>query len=335
MRKLSALFFVVLIVIILLSIYFRDYADRPLSVHSEGVQLVIVSGMSFDEVTQQLTEHGLIEKKLPWTIFGHLSQATHAVQAGEYAFSTDMTPRQLLDKLVTGDTVQFSLTVIEGWTFKQLWNAIKRHDKIIHTVNTPAELLASLELEIHRLEGWFYPDTYRFSPGTTDVEFFRRAYQHMVTVLEQEWSNRKKGIPLESLQDVLTLASIIEKEVSAEDERAMVAAVFTTRLKRGMRLQADPTVIYGLGESFDGNLRRKDLRIDTPYNTYLHKGLPPTPIALPSRASIIAALQPAESKAIYFVSKGDGTHHFSLTYEEHQKAVAKYQLNRNKNRAAN
>ena len=335
MRKLSALFFVVLIVIILLSIYFRNYADRPLSVHSEGVQLVIVSGMSFDEVTQQLTEHGLIEKKLPWTIVGHLSRATHAVQAGEYAFSTDMTPRQLLDKLVTGDTVQFSLTVIEGWTFKQLWNAVKRHDKMIHTVNTPAELLASLELEVHRLEGWFYPDTYRFSAGTTDVEFFRRAYQHMVTVLEQEWSNRKKGIPLESLQDVLTLASIIEKEVSAEDERAMVAAVFTTRLKRGMRLQADPTVIYGLGESFDGNLRRKDLRIDTPYNTYLHKGLPPTPIALPSRASIIAALQPAESKAIYFVSKGDGTHHFSLTYEEHQKAVTKYQLNRNKNRAAN
>lgn len=335
MRKLSALFFVALIVIILLSIYFRDYADRPLSVHSEGVQLVIASGMSFDEVTQQLTEHGLIEKKLPWTVFGYLSRATHTVQAGEYAFSTDMTPRQLLDKLVTGDTVQFSLTVIEGWTFKQLWDAVKRHDKIIHTVNTPAELLASLELEIHRLEGWFYPDTYRFSAGTTDVEFFRRAYQHMVTVLEQEWSNRKKDIPLESPQDVLTLASIIEKEVSAEDERAMVAAVFTTRLKRGMRLQADPTVIYGLGESFDGNLRRKDLRIDTPYNTYLHKGLPPAPIALPSRASIIAALQPAESKAIYFVSKGDGTHHFSLTYEEHQKAVIKYQLNRNKNRAAN
>lgn len=335
MRKLSILFFVVLIAIILLSIYFRNYADRPLPVHSEGVQLVIVSGMSFDEVTQQLAEHGLIEKKLPWTIFGHLSQATHAVQAGEYAFSTDITPRQLLDKLVTGDTVQFSLTIIEGWAFKQLWDAVKRHDKIIHTVNTPAELLASLELEIHHLEGWFYPDTYRFSAGTTDVEFFRRAYRHMVTVLEQEWSNRKKDIPLESPQDVLTLASIIEKEASAKDEKAMVAAVFTTRLKRGMRLQADPTVIYGLGESFDGNLRRKDLRIDTPYNTYLHKGLPPTPIALPSRASITAALQPAESKAIYFVSKGDGTHHFSLTYEEHQKAVTKYQLNRNKNRAAN
>lgn len=328
MRRLSVLFIAVLIVVTSLSAYFMDYADRPLSIRSEGVQLMITPGMSFDEITQQLAEGGLIKNKLSWTIFGYLNRATHTVQAGEYVLDTGMTPRELLDKLVTGDTIQFSLTVIEGWTFRQLWDAVRRHDKIIHTVDTPAELLASFDLKTGHPEGWFYPDTYHFSAGTTDVEFFRRAYQHMVTVLEQEWPNRKEGIPLKSPQEALTLASIIEKETGVESERAIVSTVFTTRLKRGMRLQTDPTVIYGLGESFDGNLRRSDLRIDTPYNTYLHKGLPPTPIALPSRASIIAALQPAESEVVYFVSKGDGTHHFSLTYEEHRQAVAKYQLNR-------
>ncbi len=333
MRRLGVLFIAVLIVVISLSAYFMDYADRPLSIHSEGVQLMITPGMSFDEVTQQLVEGGLIENKLSWTIFGYLNRATHTVQAGEYVLDTGMTPRKLLDKLVMGDTIQFSLTVIEGWTFKQLWDAVRRHDKIIHTVDTPAELLASLGLETDHPEGWFYPDTYHFSAGTTDVEFFRRAYQHMIAVLEQEWPNRKEGIPLKSPQEALTLASIIEKETGVESERAIVSTVFTTRLKRGMRLQTDPTVIYGLGESFDGNLRRSDLRINTPYNTYLHKGLPPTPIALPSRASIIAALQPAESEVVYFVSKGDGTHHFSLTYEEHRQAVAKYQLNRKSSEA--
>lgn len=332
MRKLSALVIAISIAITLLSIYFKDYANRPLSSNAKDVNLIIEPGMSFKEASQQLSERGLIKEKLLWEIFGRFSGATNSIKAGEYTLSTSLTPVQLLNKLIKGDTIQFTLTVIEGWTFKQLWEAVKQHDKITHTVNSPEDLLKKLDFKNHHPEGWFYPDTYHFPAGTTDVEFFQRAFKHMVKVLDEEWSDRKEGIPLKSPEEALTLASIIEKETSVEEERTMVAAVFTTRLKRGMRLQTDPTVIYGMGESFDGNIRRKDLKADTPYNTYLHKGLPPTPIALPSRASIAAALRPADSEVVYFVSKGDGTHHFSATYEEHREAVIKYQLNGNKNR---
>ena len=332
MRKLSALIIAFSIAIILLSIYFKDYADRPLSSDSKEVTLTISPGMSFKDVTQELFRHGLIKQKLTWDIFGRLSGATNAIKAGEYSFSTSLTPGQLLNKLVRGDTIQFSLTVIEGWTFKQLWAAVKQHDKIAHTVSSPEELLAKLDLKNQHPEGWFYPDTYHFPAGMTDVEFFQRAFQYMLKVLDEEWTNRKTDTLLKSPEEVLTLASIIEKETSVEDERTLVAAVFTTRLKRGMRLQTDPTVIYGMGESYDGNISRKYLKTDTPYNTYLHKGLPPTPIALPSRASIAAALNPADSEVVYFVAKGDGTHHFSSTYEEHREAVIKYQLKGNKDR---
>ena len=332
MRKLSALIIAFSIAIILLSIYFKDYADRPLSSDSKEVTLTIPPGMSFKDVTQELFRHGLIKQKLTWDIFGRLSGATNAIKAGEYSFSTSLTPGQLLNKLVRGDTIQFSLTVIEGWTFKQLWAAVKQHDKIAHTVSSPEELLAKFDLKNQHPEGWFYPDTYHFPAGMTDVEFFQRAFQYMLKVLDEEWTNRKTDTLLKSPEEVLTLASIIEKETSVEDERTLVAAVFTTRLKRGMRLQTDPTVIYGMGESYDGNISRKDLKTDTPYNTYLHKGLPPTPIALPSRASIAAALNPADSEVVYFVAKVDGTHHFSSTYEEHREAVIKYQLKGNKDR---
>ena len=331
MRKLSVLVIVIAITITLASIYFVGYINSPLSNNASNVYIVIEPGMSFKEVSTHLNERGLIKEILPWDVFGRLSGATNEIKAGEYSLSTDLTPRQLLYKLIKGDTILFTLTIIEGWTFKQLWESVKQHDKIIQTANSPEELLDKLDFSSHHPEGWFYPDSYHFSAGTTDVEFFRRAFKYMVKVLNEEWSKRKQGIPLQSPEEALTLASIIEKETSVEDERSMVAAVFNTRLKRGMRLQTDPTVIYGMGESFDGNIRHRDLEADTPYNTYLHKGLPPTPIALPSRASIAAALSPADSEAVYFVAKGDGTHHFSSTYEEHREAVVKYQLKNNKN----
>ncbi len=332
MRILSTFIIVIFVVIVLLSIYFIDYANRPLSSGTQNVKLTITTGMSFTDVTKQLGERGIIKEKLLWNILGHINKATNAVKAGEYSLAASLTPSQLLNKLIKGNTAQFSLTIVEGWTFKQLWAAVKQHEKITHTVNSPEELLEKLDLAGHDPEGWFYPDTYHFPAGTADVEFFRRAFRHMVKVLDEEWSNRNRDIPLKSPEEALILASIVEKETNAEAERAIVAAVFITRLNRGMRLQADPTVIYGMGESFNGNIRRKDLREDTPYNTYVHKGLPPTPIALPSRASIAAALRPADSEAVYFVSKGDGTHHFSTTYEEHRNAVIKYQLNGKKKR---
>ncbi|MGI9227493.1 MAG: endolytic transglycosylase MltG [Gammaproteobacteria bacterium] len=331
MRKLSALLIAISVTITLLSIYYKHYADMPLSNNNAKINLIIEPGMSFNSISQQLKKFGLISNELPWNIFGRLNGATDEIKAGEYSIAQNLSPRQLLSKLIQGDTIQFSLTVVEGWTFKQLWEAVKKHEKITQTVKTQIELLEKLDFKNRHPEGWFYPDTYFFPTGTTDVDFFQRAFQHMIKVLDEEWPKRQGDVPLKSPNEALILASIIEKETSVEDERKMVAAVFVTRLKRGMRLQTDPTVIYGLGESYDGNIRRKDLKSDTPYNTYLHKGLPPTPIALPGRASITAALNPANSDVVYFVSKGDGTHHFSSTYEEHREAVIKYQLNGNKN----
>ncbi len=327
MRTLSALIILVSVAITLLSIYINDYANKPLSESSEEIPFVIQSGMSFAEVADELNTLGVIKQKLPWDILGRTHGATNSIKAGEYSLAANLTPLQLLDKLIKGETVQLSFTVIEGWSFKQLWEAVNANEDIVHTVNTPEELLAKLDLENQHPEGWFYPDTYHFPAGTTDVEFFKRAYLHMTKVLEEEWSNKNESSPLKSPLDALIMASIIEKETSVEEERTIVAAVFVTRLKRGMRLQTDPTVIYGMGDSYDGNIKRKDLKADTPYNTYVHKGLPPTPIALPSRASIAAALNPADSEVVFFVAKGDGTHHFSKTYEEHKKAVIKYQLN--------
>ncbi len=309
----------------MLSIYIKDYANEPLSLSDKEVRVVVEPGMHFKQITQQLVKRGLVNDSLLWQTFGRLSGASKSIKAGEYTLRENLSPLQLLKKLIKGETAQFGLTVIEGWTFKQLWEAVQKHKKIKKTTTTTEELLAMLDLNQYP-EGWFYPDTYHFPAGTTDVEFFQRAYNYMKNVLDEEWSRRPKETPLQSPEEVLTLASIIEKETSIDDERELVAAVFVTRLKRNMRLQTDPTVIYGLGDAYDGNIRRKDLKADTPYNTYVHKGLPPTPIALPSRASITAALHPADSEVLFFVSKGDGTHHFSKTYEEHRDAVIKYQL---------
>lgn len=315
----------------MMSVYFKDYANKPLSLNTNEVQFIVEPGMHFKQITQNLVESGLVKNTLPWEMFGRISGASNTIKAGEYTLKENLSPLQLLNKLTKGETVQFGLTVIEGWTFKQLWEVVQKHEKIKQITTSQEELLAMLDINKHP-EGWFYPDTYHFPAGTTDVEFFQRAYNYMEQVLEEEWSKRPKETPLKSPEEVLTLASIIEKETSVDEERELVAAVFITRLKRNMRLQTDPTVIYGMGDAYNGNIRRKDLKADTPYNTYVHKGLPPTPIAMPSRASIAAALHPADSEVLFFVSKGNGTHHFSKTYEEHRKAVIKYQLNGKKNR---
>ena len=313
------------IMVTLLSIYFKDYANKPLSLTDEEVQLVVEPGMHFKQITHLLVEAGVVKEILPWQIFGRLSGVSSSIKAGEYTFQANLSPVQLLNKLIKGSTVQFAITVVEGWTFNQMWEEVNKHEKIKQVAKTKQELLELLEIEKHP-EGLFYPDTYHFPAGTTNVEFFQRAHEYMEGVLQEEWANRDKDTNLKTADEVLILASIIEKETSVDDERELVAAVFNTRLKRNMRLQTDPTVIYGMGDEYQGNIRRKDLKEDTPYNTYVHKGLPPTPIALPSRASIAAALHPADTEVIFFVSKGDGTHHFSKTYDEHRNAVIKYSL---------
>jgi UPF0755 protein len=252
----------------------------------------------------------------------------HRIKSGEYRLEPGLTPTGLLDLLVAGKTIQYSLTLVEGWNFKQVMGAIAEHPELVQTLDSepPEAIMAALGAPGMHPEGWFYPDTYLFPSGTTDLQFLRRTYETMQRRLAAEWEARSQGLPLESPYEALILASIVEKETGAPDERGLIAAVFLRRLERGMRLQTDPTVIYGMGERYQGNIRKSDLLRDTPYNTYTRKGLPPTPIAMPGGDSIHAVLHPAESEALYFVATGDGRHHFSQTYEEHRQAVIDYQL---------
>jgi UPF0755 protein len=230
--------------------------------------------------------------------------------------------------LVNGEVVQHSLTIIEGWTFQQLLQAVRSHPMLTQTLADadPQAVMEALAEPGTHPEGWFYPDTYRFPRGTSDVEFLRRAYRVMQQRLAAEWEKRAEGLPLKSPYEALVLASLIERETAVAAERTRIAGVFVRRLRKGMRLQTDPTVIYGMGDAYEGRIRWRDLRTDTPYNTYTRHGLPPTPIAMPSGAAINAALNPADGKELYFVSRGDGSHHFSATLEEHNAAVRCYQL---------
>jgi UPF0755 protein len=224
--------------------------------------------------------------------------------------------------------VQYPLTLVEGWTFRQVMEALQADERLEHLIEDPSAeaVMARLGRRGVHPEGRFFPDTYHFTRGSSDLDILKRAHAAMERVLAEEWEARADGLPIESPDEALILASIIEKETGLASERAEIAGVFVRRLRLGMRLQTDPTVIYGLGDDFDGNLRRADLRNDHPYNTYVHAGLPPTPIALPGREAIRAALNPADGETLYFVARGDGSHAFSVTLEEHNRAVRKYQL---------
>ena len=244
-----------------------------------------------------------------------------------------MNALQLLDDLVAGKVIQYALTIPEGLTFRQIMQLLRQQPELRHTLadDSPAAVMQAIGEPGQSPEGRFYPDTYHFPRGTTDVQFLRRAYRTMAGVLQQEWQARDTGLPYKTPYDALIMASIIEKETAVPAERERIAGVFVRRLEKGMRLQTDPTVIYALGQSYDGNIHRRDLSLDSPYNTYRHAGLPPTPIAAPGRDSIDAALHPAPGEELYFVARGDGSHEFSRTLEEHNRAVARYQLNNNNN----
>jgi UPF0755 protein len=237
---------------------------------------------------------------------------------------------ELLDKLARGEVVLAEILFVEGTTLRQWLAQIAAQPKLRSTLpaRDEAAVRAALGMEEKHAEGWFFPDTYRFAPGTTDVELLRRAHAAMKKRLAEYWAGREEGLPLKTPYEGLILASIVEKETGVAAERPLIAAVFVNRLRKGMRLQTDPTVIYGIGEKFDGNIRRRDLTTDTPWNTYTRDGLPPTPIAMPGAGSLAAVARPASSEFLYFVGKGDGTHYFSKSLEEHNRAVAKYQLKR-------
>lgn len=292
---------------------------------------LIKSGSNIKIIAQDLTMQKIIEDPWLFILLAKLKGVETRVRAGEYQLESGQTPDDLIEVFVSGSSIQYSFTVIEGWSFRQMLDAMAKDPIIEHQLEdkTNEEIMRLIGYPDQHPEGMFFPDTYRFPKGTSDIDFLRRAYQVMQQHLEREWNQRESDLPLISSYEALILASIIEKETGAGFERPLIAGVFTERLKRNMRLQTDPTVIYGLGESFDGDIRFRDLKKDTPYNTYLRAGLTPTPIALPGLDSIRAALHPAKTKALYFVSKGDGTHHFSETLEEHNAAVKRYQLGGN------
>ena len=306
---------------------YRRFLDTPLSVPTEGLVLEVQPGMGVAAIDRDLRRQTSPSRSVPYLqIHARLNGLAHRLQVGEYAITAGMTPRELLEQIVAGRVIQYPLTVVEGWTFAQLRQALAAHPKIVQTLRETdaAEIMARLGRPGAHPEGWFFPETYHFPAGTTDESFLRRALAAMERRLDEIWIRRAPDIPLDDPYEALILASIIEKETGVAAERSEVAGVFARRLRQGMLLQTDPTVIYGLGERFDGALRRSDLLTDTPYNTYTRRGLPPTPIALPGAASLAAAVDPAPGDTLYFVADGDGGHVFSRTLEEHNRAVRRY-----------
>jgi UPF0755 protein len=300
--------------------------DRELRLPAEGLRIEIQSGASLRTVANDLGERGLLDT--PWllALYGRYTGDATRIRAGEYELAFGTTPRTLLAKLVAGQIFLHQLTIIEGSRFRDVITAVRAHPAIKAGELGPDELMTELGAAGVHPEGQFFPDTYRFPRGTTDVELLRQARTALVQRLESAWARRGADIEVESDYEALILASIIEKETALASERRLISGVFHERLRRGMRLQTDPTVIYGLGDGFDGNLRRIDLERDTPYNTYTRNGLPPTPIALAGAASIDAAVDPEKTDAVYFVATGlgDGSHRFSTTLEEHERAVDEY-----------
>lgn len=307
---------------------YRTFTQTPLTLPADGLVIEIAPGRSVRTIARELAAQHIIEQ--PWyleALARHNGSAAR-IKAGEYRLNAGMLPVDFLQMLVAGKTLQYSFTIVEGWTFRQMLNALREHNALQHTLDgkSDAEIMSALGYAETHPEGRFLPDTYHFPRGTTDLAFLQRAYTALEQTLEREWAARAEGLPLKSPYEALILASIVEKETGVASERPRIAGVFVRRLQKGMRLQTDPTVIYGIGPDFDGDIRFRDLRRDTPYNTYTRDGLPPTPIALAGAAAIHATLHPADGKELYFVAKGDGSHEFSATLEAHNRAVRQYQL---------
>ena len=310
---------------------YRQFVDRPLRSLSEPIEFELPKGASLQRSLGVLRSAGIREgHDLYWRFLAHELGVQSRLKAGEYRLAAELTPGAVLQQLADGKVIQRKFTVIEGWNFRELRAALAELDAVQHTLGaaSEAEIMQELGRAGVAAEGRFLPETYHYTRNTTDIALLRRAMQSMDQALAEAWETRQPGLPLRNPDEALILASIIEKETGQHGERAEIAGVFVRRLQIGMRLQTDPTVIYGLGASFDGNLTRAHLQTDTAWNTYTRDGLPPTPIAMPGRAALRAAVQPAAGKALYFVARGDGSHAFSNTLSEHNRAVQQYQLRR-------
>jgi len=304
------------------------YAIAPLKLQPNSQEISIQPKSGLRSIANQLVAQGVLKEPWRFIFLAKLLHKEQYLQAGSYTLNKNISPYQLLLSLNHGKTTQGSITFIEGRTFEQMRQKLAVNDAVKQSIGglSEAEILKLIGSKYSVAEGLFFPDTFYFDRNTADIELLKISYNAMQSKLEKAWQGREQNLPYKNSYQALVMASIIEKETGKASERPMIAGVFVNRLRLGMRLQTDPAVIYGMGLRFDGNIRKKDLSIDTPYNTYTRSGLPPTPIAMPGLAAIEAALHPAKTKALYFVGKGDGSHEFSNNLVEHNRAVVKYQL---------
>ncbi|MEO6687798.1 MAG: endolytic transglycosylase MltG [Dokdonella sp.] len=314
---------------------YQRFADAPLPVTSADATIDVARGASYPLIVAELRRAGLagrgMRDGLYWRALGRELGVAGRLHAGEYALPQGLTPRELLRKMAAGDVVQHRFTIVDGWTFRQLRLALATETGLAQTLpgTSDEDIAKRAGIDDGKAEGWFLPETYSFVKGESDFDVLKRAHASMQKTLDKLWAARAGDTNLDTPYQALILASIVEKETAQPSERPLIAGVFARRLKFHMRLQTDPTVIYGMGESYAGNIRRSDLEADTPYNTYTREGLPPTPIALPGAVAIEAALHPTSGDALYFVARGDGSHEFSPTLDAHNRAVQKFQLHRN------
>lgn len=320
---------VAIVAAVVVGLYFdiQRQLDQPMNVQQAEI-FTITPGTSLKAIARELAARNWFNHPAYLTYAGRSSGMAGEIKAGEYEITPGLTARQFLALIVSGKVVQYAITIPEGWTFRQILKTVAANPHLVHTLADADDstIMAMLGHPGQQPEGRFFPDTYLFPAGTGDVDFLKRAYRTMAQVLAEEWQQRAAGLPYHTPYQALIMASIIEKETAIPDERYKIAGVFVRRLQRGIKLQTDPTVIYAVGDTFNGDITNRDLKLDSPYNTYRYAGLPPTPIAAPGRESIRAALQPAAGDELYFVATGDGRHHFSTTLAEHNRAVAKYQL---------
>ena len=337
-RVVGVLLFVLAVIMIALASAGVRYSKTPLDLPSQPFEFTVERGTSLKALSRKLADAGLFSEPYSFWLLGKFSNDANLIQAGRYRLTKPISPTELLQKLNDGDVVKVAITFIEGVTFKKMRESLEAHPDIKATLkgSLAKDVLKKLGASEAYPEGLFFPDTYQFSPGTTDLDILRASYQSMQRKLNDAWASRATGLPYKSAYEALIMASIIEKETGRADERPEIAAVFVNRLRLTMRLQTDPTVIYGIGDAYDGNIRRRDLETDTPYNTYTRAGLTPTPIALPSAAALRAAARPRITGELFFVATGDpdGAHRFSRTYAEHQQAVAEMLVRQRARRAA-
>ncbi len=303
---------------------YRDFLIQP--VFQKSTLVNIEKGSTYRKFTQKLLNKNANGANWQWRMMGRLEKLGSWLKVGEFQIDAGLNPMQVMQKIQSNQVVTYNFTIVEGTNWRELKQKILNDEILLHTLNdiSDEQLLNDLDTSHSTPEGLFLPETYQFVRGDSDVEILKRAHVALNQGLQQHWQQRKDNLPLKTPYEMLTLASIVEKETSQADERDIIAGVFIRRLQLNMRLQTDPTVIYGLGESYDGDIKSRDLRTDTPYNTYTRKGLTPTPIAMASIESIAASAQPKDGKALYFVANNRGGHYFSDTYEQHKKAVKGY-----------